>query len=259
MGGMNGRRRGVAALAGASLLAGCGATPSARAGGEAAPEEPPELVIFVYDRSTSIPDHSLAMAGELTRGRLRDLDHGDRISAMQVLQLSLAEPPARWSQQVPLRRWTDRDVAADSVSRVRFVRDAADYLRRYAEPAGRENINGTDLLSTFHDVGEEIRAHPGYRFTMYVFSDMLQSNRTIDMEGLRRMPSPGWVQESAARGTLPDLSGLCVVVVGARVDTEAGQAVKRFWEEYLAATGARLEDRNYGLRPVTLPDRPCSA
>ena len=78
------------------------------------------------------------------------------------------------------------------------------------------------------------------------------------MEGLRRMPPAGWVTEAAQKGTLPDLSGLCVVAVGARVDTEAAQSVKSFWMEYFETTGAKLEDRNYVLRPVRLPTSPCS-
>ena len=77
------------------------------------------------------------------------------------------------------------------------------------------------------------------------------------MEGLRAMPSANWVSRQKAAGTLPDLSGLCVVVVGARVDTNASQRVKQFWDEYFEATGARLEDANYMLRPVTLPEYPC--
>ena len=30
-----------------------------------------------------------------------------------------------------------------------------------------------------------------------------------------------------------------------------------FWDEYFEVTGARLEDVNYMLRPVTLPEYPC--
>jgi hypothetical protein len=48
-----------------------------------------------------------------------------------------------------------------------------------------------------------------------------------------------------------------VVVIGARVDTDLGQRVKAFWDDYFEATGATLLDRNYTLRPVTLPEHPC--
>lgn len=218
-----------------------------------------ELVIFVFDRSTSIPDHTLTLARDLANQRIDELEHGDRIGAMQLLQLSLAEPPKRWSQQVPEREFEGRQIASDSAGLARFKVDAKAYLRPFSDPAGREDINGTDILSTLHDVGEELRAYADHHATLYLFSDMLQSNRQIDFEGLRAMPPDGWIEEAADKGMLPDLTGLCVVVVGARVDTEGFQRVKNFWQDYFAATGARLMDHNYMLRPVKLPVNPCPA
>jgi len=223
-----------------------------------ASQEPPELAIFVYDRSTSIPDHTLELAARLTQERILEMDHGDRIAGMQLLQLSLEEPPHEWSQSIPSREVEDFEVMRDSVVRARFLMDANVLLRQLSTAADRSDINGTDILSTMHDVAAEMQAYPDYAATLYLFSDMLQSNRRIDMEGLRRMPPAGWVHDAAQNGTLPDLSGLCVVVVGARVDTEAAQRVKSFWTEYFETTGANLEDRNYVLRPVRLPMSPCS-
>lgn len=236
------------------VLAGC-------RGGSAADFEEDrvkEHVLFVYDRSTSLPNHKLELAQDLTAQRVRGLEHGDRVAALQVLQRSLAEPPRRWSQPVPEREFEDRRIPDDSVTLARFRNDVRDFLVSFADTADRDHINGTDLLSTFHDVGEELRAAPDHQATMYVFSDMLQSTPEIEMERLLRMPARDWVEEAAAAGTLPDLRGLCVVVIGARVDTEAAQRVKAFWTEYFEATGAELADRNYVLRPVEIPREPCS-
>lgn len=235
---------------------------AACSGGEAADvagdeERSKQLVIFVYDRSWSMPDHTLEMARQLTDRRLRELGHGDRVAALELLQLSLAEPPKRWSQDVPKREYEAAAIRADSVSRARFLQNVSDYLREFSEPEGREGIQGTDLLSTMHDVAEELRPYRDRRTTLYLFSDMLQSTREIEMEGLRRMPPKDWVARMKGEGRLPDLSGLCVVVVGARLDTEAGQRVKEFWREYFEATGATFRDRNYMLRPVELPADPC--
>lgn len=269
-----GRRRGatgppasflvVAGLALAALSAACGeGPPPVRASGDAGAEPGAEgrpartLAIFVYDRSTSIPDYQLAAARRLTDRRVRDLGHGDRIAAMEVLQRSLAEPPRRWSQPVPEREFPGREIASDSVSRARFLRDTRDYLRAFTDTAGRGRINGTDLLSTLHDVAAHLRASPDREAVLYVFSDMLQVNRVMNLEGLRRPPPPDWVGTSDRAGKLPDLSGLCVVVVGARIDTEAAQTVKSFWEEYFRATGAELRGENWMYRPVLLPERPC--
>jgi hypothetical protein len=215
-------------------------------------------VIFVFDRSTSIPNHTLGLAAQLTNQRLDEMDHGDRVAAMQLLQLSLAEPPRRWAQHVPERELADQEIMRDSVSRSRFLRDAKILLTQFSDSAGRTNIDGTDILSTLHDVGEELRAYRDHETILYLFSDMLQSNRAVDMEGLRQMPPAGWVAEADAQGMLPDLTGLCVMVVGARVDTRVAQQVKAFWSEYFQTTGATLLDRNYTLRPVRLPTNPCS-
>lgn len=220
-------------------------------------DEPRELVIFVYDRSWSIPDHTLEMARQLTNQRLQGLGHGDRIAAVQVLQRSLAEPPLRWSQQVPEREYEAAAIRADSVSRERFLADVRAYLQPYSEPKDREDIGGTDLLSTLHDVAAELRPYRERRTTLYLFSDMLQSTPEIEMEGLRNMPPSDWASRRKAEGRLPDLSGLCVVIVGARVDTDAGQRVKAFWKDYFEATGATLLEENYMLRPVELPAHPC--
>lgn len=235
------------------LLAGCG-------DGAAAPNEagpPQELVLFVYDRSGSIANHKLARAQELTGDRVMKLDHGDRIVALELLEASLAEPPERWSQRVPLREYPDERVASDSLARVRFLKNVRDYVRRFTDTTSRDEARGTDILSTLHDVSEDLRAHPELRPTLYIFSDMLQANDRLNFEDPAVNPPTAWVQRASEAGTLPDLEGLCVVVVGARVDTQRGQAVKQFWQEYFQTTGARLEDHDYGLRPVELPERPC--
>lgn len=260
---MSGSTRGVwvAALVALPLLGGCGTSEGNAAAGEgeggSIARSTPELVIFVYDRSSSIEDHQLKLARDLTNDRIRKLDHGDRIAAHELLQLSLDEPPKRWSETVPQREWTDQAMSRDSVIRARFLRDAQDYLVVFTDTTGRAEIDGTDILSTMHDVAADLQAAPNRQAVLYVFSDMLQSNRTIDMEGLRRMPPSSWVTDQASKGTLPDLTGLCVVVIGARVDTEASQRVKSFWDEYFGATGAKMLERNYTLRPVTLPEHPC--
>jgi len=251
----------MAIAAAVPLLGGCGTPEGNAAAGEGEggtiARSTPELAVFVYDRSSSIEDHQLMLARDLTNDRIRKLDHGDRIAAHELLQLSLDEPPKRWSETVPQRQWTEQQMTRDSVIRTRFLRDAQDYLVVFTDTAGRSDIDGTDILSTMHDVAADLQAAPNRAAVLYVFSDMLQSTRTIDMEGLRKMPPASWVAQQADNGTLPNLTGLCVVVVGARVDTEASQRVKDFWDEYFEATGAELLDRNYTLRPVTLPEHPC--
>jgi len=244
----------VALLAVAASLTGCGG------GSIEARESPPdpETAIFVYDRSGSMANYKLDLARRLTGQRVTELDHGDRIVAMKLLETSLAEPPERWSQTVPRREYPGKRVSSDSLARERFLRDARDYLKRFTDTTSRESIQGTDVLSTLHDVAAELRAHPEHGVTLYLFSDMLQANENLNFERPGATPRESWIDRASEKGTLPDLEGLCVVVVGARVDTDHGQAVRAFWSRYFEATGARLERQNYVLRPVRLPAEPCA-
>jgi hypothetical protein len=242
-----------ALLLGVLFLPGCG--------GEAAPPpaapEPPRQFILLYDRSSSILDHELQHYRELTDGIAGELGHGDRIVAMELLQLSLAEAPRRWAQEVPQREFQDRAMSRDSLSLARFATDVRDYLTTFTDAADREELLGTDILSTLQDAGDEIRGYPGYRTVLVIFSDMLHATQELNMEGLQRMPPPDWVQRAVAEGRLPDFSGVCVLVSGARVDTPAAQRVKAFWMDYFQATGATLLDRNYGYRPPRLVPESC--
>lgn len=253
---MRDRRPGRAGFLVAALLAGAAAC----GGGSAEVEEndpPPELAIFVYDRSGSMTDYQLELAQELTDGRVRGLGHGDRIVALELLEASLEEPPRRWTQSVPAREYPGREVGSDSVARTRFLRDARAYLQNFTDTEDREPTRGTDVLSTLHDVAADLRAHGDHRATLYLFSDMLQANPTLNFERPGVEPPAEWVERADAEGRLPDLRGLCVVVVGARTDTDRGQAVKDFWRGYFEATGAVFRDHNYTLRPVELPEAPC--
>jgi hypothetical protein len=244
------------------LLAAALLLPACSGGNSNAPlpeaDREPRQVIFVYDRSTSITPEELDMYQRLTSQKLNELTHGDRVAAIELLQLSLDESPMRWAQDIPEREFQNRAMQRDSVSRVRFLQDARDYLRRFTDPAGRDNFLGTDILSTLFDVAEEIRAFPGHRTTVILFSDMLQATQEMNMEGLIRMPPPTWVRDRASQGRLPDFGGACIVVVGARTDTQAGQVVKDFWQEYFAATNGRLSEQNYSYRPVRVAENPCS-
>lgn len=249
----------LTAAAVALLLAAAGMSACGDGGASTSGEEngPSDLVMFVYDRSASVPEYMLEIARKLTNDRITHLEHGDRIAALEMLQRSLAEPPRRWTQAVPEAEFPDQEVYSDSVRLARFQRDAMDYLRRFTDTTDRSRIRNTDIFSSMHDAASIIQAYPEMRAVVYVFSDMLQSAGSIEMSGLRAMPPQGWVETQAREGQLPDLHGACIVVVGARVDSDAGQRVMEFWEEYFEAANAEILPSNYMLRPVRLPVRPC--
>lgn len=255
-----GARSVLAATAAAILLAAAGASACGEGDGGSTSEEangPSDLVMFVYDRSASVPDYMLEIARKLTNDRITHLEHGDRIAALEMLQRSLSEPPRRWTQAVPEEEFPDQEVYSDSVRLARFQRDAMDYLRRFTDTTDRSQIRNTDIFSSMHDAASIVQAYPEMRAVVYVFSDMLQSAGSIEMSGLREMPPSDWVEDQAREGQLPDLHSACIVVVGARVDSDAGQRVMGFWEDYFEAANAVLLPSNYMLRPVRLPVRPC--
>lgn len=233
---------------------------SACAGGSASEYEArrtPVLAVFVYDRSGSVSNDQLALARELTDQQVDALSHGDRIAALQVLEQSLDERVRRWWERVPDREHQDRRVTRDSVTLARFLRDAKDYLTAFSDTTEREVVRATDILGTLHDVADIVHASPEHRPILYLYSDMLQANNVMNMENPRGIPSVEWVEGASAEGKLPRLEGVCVVVVGARSDTDAGLRVKQFWKAYFEATDAILPDENYRYRPVGISDNPC--
>lgn len=238
-------------------LASCGGDSTPNATSEREDARPQRQLILVYDRSTSITGGELYLYRQLTDQLIEQLDHGDRIAALEMLQLSLEEIPERWAQRVPDREFEDRMMERDAENRRRFLKDVGDYLGKYTAPEGRDNYLGTDILSTLHDVAAEVRGFSDHRTTVILFSDMLQATDEINMEDMIRMPSPDWVAGHAGEGRLPDFTGACIVVAGARIDTLEGQRVKVFWQEYFTATGATLLDHNYAYRPVRIPEDPC--
>ena len=80
--------------------------------------------------------------------------------AMELLQLSLAEAPRRWAQDVPAREFQDRAMSRDSIALARFVTDVRNYLASFTDTADREELLGTDILSTLQNVGDEVRSYP---------------------------------------------------------------------------------------------------
>ena len=239
------------------MLAGAGCTDVSGGGGDPGEQGPRELLILIYDRSMSVSEHQLAHAEEVTGGLVEQLGHSDRIVAMEVLERGLEDPPNRWSQVVPERQFQDRSAQRDSVGRARFLRDVRQYLGQYADPEDREPREGNNILATMHLVQEEMDSYSDYHPRLVVFSDMLQDGHDIDMEGLADMPSDNWIPTEVERGGLPDLNGLCVVVVGARDDLRSNREIRDWWLEYFEATGADLRVDNWKHRPVSLPTEPC--
>lgn len=178
---------------------------------------------------------------------LARLGPGDRVVLMQVHQGSASEDGAvRWADTVP--HMLGREPTTLDRERAEQVRRAA---RSVAENIFAQGTAGrlptTDLFSSLHVAGEYVRDAGGRRSTLVILSDMLQSANGIDMERAGGVPTESWIARQQAAGLLPRLRGACVAVIGADATSAAGVQVRRFWQAYFDAAGARLAEDDYRL------------
>jgi hypothetical protein len=118
-------------------------------------------------------------------------------------------------------------------------------------------IPHTDILATLFTASQYLHGADHRPTTIILLSDMLQSANGIEMEGLKSMPPPGWIDQQQKLGTIPDLTGVCIVVVGADASTAAGVTIRDFWTEYFKAAGATFDPRNYVLFATSPADLTC--
>ena len=98
------------------------------------------------------------------------------------------------------------------------------------------------MLTTLYRAADYAKAANGRRTTLLLLSDMLNATRELNMERAGGVPDSAWIAARVGEGRVPDLRGVCVVVVGADVRTGTGVAVRRFWEGYLRAAGAEVAE-----------------
>lgn len=224
------------------VVAGCnGGDPQPRA------VRAPQQTIVAVDLSGSQTPATLRDSRAFVEKTIDDLSHGDRFVLMEM---------GRTGVRGDLKRFVD--TVAD-LSDSTFV-STADKNALQGKKTGFRSlvpmvfdtslvgkIPHTDILATLFTAGQYVRESEGRPTTIILLSDMLQSANGVEMEGLRRMPSGDWIQRQKRMGTIPNLSGACIVVVGADASTSEGVAVRRFWQEYFQAAGAKFDEQNYAL------------
>jgi hypothetical protein len=211
----------------------------------------PRQYIILLDLSMSRSDVVRNEGVDFLNRLSNNLHFGDRVTVLQVRQTGLIDHPKRWIDSMPLpvdsSYVTSRDnkqLAAEQEN----VRDAIKVLSRL--PLG-DKVLHTDLLTTLNLSGEYAHDFGPQQTTVLLLSDMLQSSNGIEMEHLKKMPSPGWIDAQSKLGTIPKLSGACVVVVGADATTPDGVKVRDFWQSYFVAAGTKLSSANYRATPPT--------
>lgn len=201
--------------------------------------------VFLFDRSSSVPDQLLVQSRELTRRRIGELPGGGPLVVRGVGGGD--DDGERWT--VP-RGWP-------GAGQEDFLPDVRERVVALTETSRRGREARSDLIGALDLLGEELDDGARAGAVVYVFSDMLQVGGDLDFEGSDPGSARAWLERRAEEGELPDLGGVCVVVVGAHEDTVRQRAARSFWEAYFRAAGAVLLPENYTGRMVHLPSDPC--
>ncbi len=185
------------------------------------------------------------------------LGFGDQIVLLQMQQNGLSDHPLHWTVTMPRPNdgsyITSRDRSRLSSAQT-GVRQAIPSFFRNQSPS---KVNHTDIFTTLHLAEESARDGENRRTVLMLLSDMLQSGQGFEMERLRKMPPPHWIETEAHNGLMPDFGHACVVAIGADATNIDGSKVRSFWEAYFAAADAVLLPRNYRATPPAVEAVSC--
>jgi hypothetical protein len=208
---------------------------------------PPRQTIVAVDLSGSQAQSSLSASREVVERLIQSISYGDRFGILEMNQTGVRGDLRRYLDSVPALADTTfiTSIDRDNLEGTRAALMALVPLVFDTAKTGK--IAHTDILSTLFVAGEYVRDTGGRPTTLFLLSDMLQSAGGIEMSKQKRMPRPDWIAKQKAQGTLPDLRGVCVVVIGADASTDDGVAVRKFWSDYFKATGAELQSDDWRL------------
>lgn len=229
------------------MLGACG---GGNGGGESEPPPPPSQYIFAVDFSGSISPSERSANAQLLAAFTRTLSYGDRLVVMEAHARGRRGTPQPFVLDLPTPDF-GQPTEDDSITLSGAIQNAQTRIQQeLAAPVA----NGTDLFATLHSAAERAREAPGRKSTLVLMSDMLQcADGSICMEENGEVPDSVWIAEQKSKNALPNLSGTCVVVVGADASTPHGLRVRDFWIAYFAATGAQFRPEKYSYQ-VTSPE-----
>ncbi len=208
-------------------------------------------VVAVIDFSGSLTSHSVGEAREYLEKVVEDLDYGDRFVLLEMYRTGSRDSVGSFVQDMPDPIQSGAVTSYDRRELNAARRGVLNALPIFFDPNLVRSVPTTDLLTTMHIAAEHLHDAGDREKELIILSDMLQSTQRFEFEGAQRMPPDGWIPSQAEGEMLPSLEGTCVVVVGADHTTPEGQRVRRFWEDYFDATGARLDAGDYRLRAPT--------
>lgn len=203
---------------------------------------PPVDMVVVVDLSGSLTPPERANQQSVLMQITESLSYGDRLVVQVAHARGVKGGAAPVVAEMPSARNAARPLQKDVVALGTARRVNASVVGRVFE--GGE-VASTDLIATMHTAANRFTGLPSRSRTLVVLSDMLQCAGDWCFEKGGRIPDATWIERQQAAGTVPDLAGACVAVVGADPSTAHGVQVREFWRRYFEAAGAQFAAARY--------------
>jgi hypothetical protein len=233
----------------AVALAGCGDSASTQEGSIAVSEIVEDStraandVVVVVDLSDSITEEERTRQRTLLQELVEGLSYEHRL-VVQIAHAAgvrsgiapvIVEMPSARNPQRPFPR---EEIALNSARRSAAQAVAAVFTNGI--------VPSTDLIASMHTARNRFLPPDDRDQFLLILSDMLQCASGICFEkGGSSVPDASWTAQQRAQGTLPQLMGICVSVLGADPSTNHGARVREFWSQYFEAAGATFDADRY--------------
>ena len=200
--------------------------------------------IVGIDISGSRTKAELDESKQLLDALIGRLTAGDHLTLIEVYQGG-REPARQWSGNIRAPRDPGKLTGSDK----RRVEDFQNIARMQSailfDSARAKEIQSTDIVGTLYRAADYAKASRNRGTTLLLLSDMINESADMRMVNQGDIPRDTWIQRLAAAKRIPQLNGVCVVVVGADVSSARGAAIRDFWDKYFQAAGTRVETDNY--------------
>ena len=200
--------------------------------------------IVGIDISGSRTKAELDESKQLLDALIGRLNAGDHLTLIEVYQGG-REPARQWSGNIRAPRNPGKLTGSDR----RRVDDFKNIARMQSailfDSARAKEIQSTDIVGTLYRAADYAKASRNRGTTLLLLSDMINESADMRMVNQQDIPHEQWIRRLAAAKRIPQLTGVCVVVVGAHVSSARGAAVRDFWDNYFQAAGTRVDPDNY--------------
>ena len=196
-------------------------------------------LIIAADISPSQPVEVVREHAALASALAGRLAYGDRLVVIPVREKGVTAARAGRTVTAPDLKDGKKVLASDKRRLTAFHSTAVRMTREVIDPEKSKALSNTDLFATLQFASEYAKDRGSRKPILVILSDMLQTVGVNFEKGAP--PGSAWIAQQKNAGLIPDLSGACVIVIGADATTPHGLKVKAFWEGYLRAANARVQ------------------